>query len=44
MQVFGAAILVGIGSTTLLVTSLSMIADVIGHHTVSVIVHDLVIC
>lgn len=34
MQVFGAAILIGIGSTTLLVTSLSMIADVIGHHTV----------
>lgn len=34
-QVFGAAIFMGSGSATLLVTSLSMVADLIGEHTVS---------
>lgn len=33
MQVFGAAIFMGSGSATLLVTSLSMVADLIGEHT-----------
>ena len=33
--IYGAAILTGIGGTTLLVTSLSMVADLIGKHCVS---------
>ena len=34
MEVFGPAILLGAGSSTLLVTSLSMVADLIGPHSV----------
>ena len=33
--VYGATILLGIGGSTLLVTSLSMVADLIGKHCVS---------
>ena len=36
MEVFGAAILLGAGGSTILVTSLSMTADLIGDRTVSV--------
>ena len=35
LEIFGPAILQGAGSATLLVTSLSMTADLIGEHTVS---------
>ncbi|ESO09125.1 hypothetical protein HELRODRAFT_110029 [Helobdella robusta] len=34
-QVFGSAVIIGVGSTTLLVTALSMVADVIGEQTSS---------
>ena len=34
--IYGAAILIGIGGTTMLVTSLSMVADLIGKHSVSI--------
>ena len=38
MEIFGPAFLIGAGSTTMLVTSLSMVADIIGENTVSIIV------
>lgn len=40
MQVFGVAIFMGAGSSTLLVTSLSMVADLIGVNTVIILQHD----
>lgn len=33
--IYGAAVLIGVGGTTLLVTSLSMVADLIGDKCVS---------
>ncbi len=41
MQVFGAAVLLGIGTSTILITSLAMTADLIGENTVNLHVYQV---
>lgn len=39
LQIFGPAILLGFGCSTILITSLGLTADLIGNHTVGFLLH-----